>query len=101
MRVVASRAQRRDCERGGQAEGVGRDIYLNMKIMIIMMIIIMSIMILCMYDNLMIIKMILIIICERGGQAEGVGRDIYLFMATLIIMVDDHDDHHRPGVQFV
>ena len=28
MRVVASRAQRRDCESGGQAEGVGREIYL-------------------------------------------------------------------------
>ena len=29
MRVVARRAQRRDCESGGQAEGVGREIYLN------------------------------------------------------------------------
>ena len=28
MRVVASLAQRRDCERGGQAEGEGSEIYL-------------------------------------------------------------------------
>ena len=29
MRVVARRAQRPDCESGGQAEGVGREIYLD------------------------------------------------------------------------
>ena len=44
MRVVARRAQRRDCDRGGQAEGVGRDIYLLMMIMIILMIIMMIMM---------------------------------------------------------
>ena len=49
MRVVARRAQRRDCERGGQAEGVGRDIYLNMM-MIIVIILMIMIMILIIID---------------------------------------------------